>query len=262
MNKNNLADVTFLIPVRIDSVDRFENLSLILKFIKDNFTTTIKVLEADKVEKIYSPFIDNKVFCFDYDSLFHHTRYRNDLARDIETPLIIFWDTDIIISPIQIIKAVELLRKKKREFIIPYNGEVYKIDSVLKQIYCKNNSIRFLQNNIKKMQLMYGTFSVGGIFICRSDDFWIAGGENEMFYGWGPEDIERIKRWEILGYTVTFLKGYIFHLHHIRLKNSWYGSNEIELQNKKELIKVCNKSPEELKDCVRNWRWKKNYEDN
>jgi predicted glycosyltransferase involved in capsule biosynthesis len=255
MNKNNLADVTFLIPVRIDSVDRSENINLIIKFIKDHFTTTIKLLEADNVEKLFNPLIDKKIFIFDNDTLFHHTRYRNDLARNIETPFIIFWDTDIIISPVQIVQAVTLLRKKESEFIIPYTGEVYKIDSFLKQIFCKNNSASYLQNNIKKMQLMYGAFSVGGIFICRLDDFWIAGGENENFYGWGPEDIERVKRWEILGYSITFLKGPIFHLHHVRLQTSWYGSPEIELHNKKELIKICSKSSEELKDYINEWNW-------
>jgi len=262
MSKNNLTDVTFLIPVRIDSVDRLENINLILKFIKENFITTIKLLEADNVEKLHNHLIDKKIFLFDKNSIFHHTKFRNILARNIETPLIIFWDTDIIISPIQIIEAVTLLRKNKREFIIPYNGKVYLIDSVLKQIFCKNNSVRFLQNNRKKMLLMYDTFSVGGIFICRLDDYWIAGGENENFYGWGPEDIERIKRWEILGYKVTFLKGSIYHLHHIRLKNSWYGSYEIELQNKKELIKVCRESPEELKNYINGWEWKETHEGN
>ena len=45
-----------------------------------------------------------------------------------------------------------------------------------------------------------------------------AGGENEHFYGWGPEDLERVKRMEILGYSVTRIKGDLYHLYHLEGK--------------------------------------------
>ena len=77
--------------------------------------------------------------------------------------------------------------------------------------------------------------------------------ENENFYGWGPEDIERVKRWEILGYRIKRIEGSLFHLHHPRLKNSWYASNILELKNKQELINICRMNNAGLANYISSW---------
>lgn len=48
------------------------------------------------------------------------------------------------------------------------------------------------------------------------------GGENEYFYGWGMEDMERVKRMEILGLPVSRVDGSLFHLFHYRNENSGF----------------------------------------
>ena len=58
MNKTDLTDVTFLIPVRIVSKERFENFILVLKYLNKFFKLTVTVLEADKSEKLQNPLID------------------------------------------------------------------------------------------------------------------------------------------------------------------------------------------------------------
>ena len=58
------------------------------------------------------------------------------------------------------------------------------------------------------------THSCGGAFFVNRSVYVQAGGENEHFYGWGPEDLERVKRMEILGYSVTRIKGDLYHLYH------------------------------------------------
>ena len=45
--KIDFSDVTFLIPVRVDSVIRIENLMATIRFLQRNFHTNIIVLEAD-----------------------------------------------------------------------------------------------------------------------------------------------------------------------------------------------------------------------
>jgi predicted glycosyltransferase involved in capsule biosynthesis len=58
---------------------------------------------------------------------------------------------------------------------------------------------------------MYGYCSKGGAFLADRNKYLEAGGENENFLGWGPEDFERVKRMEILHQTVHFAKGPLFH---------------------------------------------------
>ena len=38
--------------------------------------------------------------------------------------------------------------------------------------------------------------------------------ENLNFYGWGPEDWERIERWKALGYRLKNITGNLYHLSH------------------------------------------------
>jgi REP element-mobilizing transposase RayT len=44
--------------------------------------------------------------------------------------------------------------------------------------------------------------------------------ENENFVSWGPEDSERMHRFQKLGYKVEWLKNHIWHLEHPRSENS------------------------------------------
>ncbi|NQU32289.1 MAG: hypothetical protein HQ521_03565 [Bacteroidetes bacterium] len=253
MKKNDLTDLTFIIPIRIDSDERLENLNLVIELIKNNFDTKIIVLEADKNERVNSQLIDKKIFIEDYNPVFHHTKYRNYMTIQVTSPFIAIWDTDILIPPYQILKAVNLIRKHKTSFVIPYDGKVYKVDPVLKRLYSKNKILDCIIHNLKKMPLMYGHFSVGGAFIVNKIEYCKVGMENEKFYGWGPEDAERVKRWEILGYNVKKVDGPLFHLHHPRKENSWFGSEEIELINKFEFIRICKMKKDELIFEIQSW---------
>ena len=50
--------------------------------------------------------------------------------------------------------------------------------------------------------LAHGPNSVGGAFLVNKNVYIKYGGENQHFYGWGPEDAERCKRMEILGLPI------------------------------------------------------------
>ena len=97
--------------------------------------------------------------------------------------------------------------------------------------------------------------SVGGAFFVNKECYQDIGGENEHFIGWGPEDIERVKRCEILGYPVFRTKGPLFHLYHPRNINSYYGSDELELKNRQEFLRICAFSNTDLKSYIKTWKW-------
>ena len=103
--------------------------------------------------------------------------------------------------------------------------------------------------------LSISTSSVGGAFFVNRNLYLQLGGENEFFYGWGCEDLERYKRLEILCQPVYRVAGPLYHLYHPRKENSWYQNEMLELSNRQEFLKVCGMSCEELKQYVQSWKW-------
>jgi len=98
----DFSDLTFIIPVRIDSDDRKNNFDLVLSFLLKHFNSPIKIIEADKESKVViketSSLISLK-FVEDNNPVFHKTKYLILMIREVETPYLAVWDTDIIIPP-------------------------------------------------------------------------------------------------------------------------------------------------------------------
>jgi len=165
----------------------------------------------------------------------------NHLISMAETPFVAIWDADAIAPPEQIIAEVEKLRNKEAILSFPYDGRFYSCDKVSCDIFKKYLNIEILTRRIPVMMLMHGYHSVGGAFIVNKEEYMKTRGENENFFGWGPEDTERIKRMEILGLPIYYATGVLFHLWHPKGKNSWFANSEIERQNRKELQRICKK---------------------
>ena len=92
-------------------------------------------------------------------------------------------------------------------------------------------------------------------FIVNKHKYLKAGGENENFYGWGPEDAERFKRMEILEGAVERVDGPLFHLHHPRGINSTFGNDERDKKNLFEFIKICRMNTRQIKKYIETWEW-------
>ncbi len=252
MSKIDLTDVSFLIPVRIDSKERLENLYAVLQFIKSNFRTSITVLEADTREQVQHKLIDRKLFIEDHDPIFYRTKYLNDITRLTESKFLAIWDTDVIVPTHQITESVKLLRDEQADMIYPYDGKFYNVDKIIRQLYLAKSNIDYLTKNREKFHLVYGDFSVGGAFIVNRKKYMEAGLENENFYGWGAEDLERIKRWEILGYKIIKTEGVLYHLYHPRGINSGNHSLESNIKLKQEFCRICKMNKIELGEYVDN----------
>jgi predicted glycosyltransferase involved in capsule biosynthesis len=241
--KYDLSDVTFLIPVRIDSVSRKENLEILLKVISRDFTTNFIILEADVTNSFYKPKnIKNLSFHFIYDEdpIFYHTHYRNKMLLSASTPYVGVWDTDILAQPFQIIKAVEMLRQNNAVMAYPFDRRCYKVNEILRKVFQKTLKFELLTTHLPAMDLQYGYQTTGGAFLVNRKEYIAAGMENENFYGWGEEDNERIKRMEIRNLSIYYAQGPLFHLWHPRGVNSWYPSEEIEFNNRSEFLKTCS----------------------
>ena len=253
----DLTDVTFLIPTRLDSIDRLVNLQAVIKFLQESFITNIHILEADSYNsKLIDTVIPTGIkttFIKDYDPVFFRTSYINQMVRACETPFLSVWDTDVITPPKQILKCVDLLRSGNANFAYPYKKRFLDTSKIIRDLFLESNDWQVLDKHQNKMKQMYVPNPVGGAFFANREAYIESGIENTTFYGWGIEDGERINRWIGLGYKFKQVQGNIYHLTHARGLNSTFQSKTQRAIKKLELERIRNLSKEELKKEVEGW---------
>lgn len=262
INKNSsviyLKDTTFVIPIRIDSFERFENINILVRYLTDFFDTNILILEADYtntglVEDAVKGILEYS-FTKDDNPVFHRTKYLNHLSRIVNTEYIAVWDSDVIVHPNQIDLAISRLRQNTHDFVFPYDGHFFDTGAVNRIEFLKSGNLDYLLSNTATMSLPYTSTACGGGFFARLSDYLECGGENENFYGWGQEDGERVKRWQILGKRLIRVKGPMFHLYHPRGKNSGYLSDAHRNAQVAEFHRVSSLNKDALLREIQTWK--------
>lgn len=197
--------VSFVIPVRVDSSEREQNLDLVveqLMALKESIRMEIRILEADEHPHYELKISDehiHKTFVRDASPVFHRTKYLNRLMQEAEGAIVGIWDTDVLLPKEQILEAVDAIRKGNAVMSFPYDGRFYMLpqeDSLL--LKKREMNMEECCQKIYEYVLAHGPNSVGGAFWVNKNVYIKYGGENQHFYGWGPEDAERCKRMEIL----------------------------------------------------------------
>jgi len=253
---NDLSDITFIIPVRIDSIDRLENLLFTTNFLLNAFQTNIIVWEADArntslLQQLLNPNV-TYIFHEDPDSVFYRTKYINTVAKTVNTPYIAVWDTDVIVQTSQIEAALLLLRENKADFVYPYKDVMLNVPSCVKNIFFKCQDIAILEKLSSGFRSMYGR-AIGGGFFANKAKYIEAGMENEYFYGWGLEDGERLLRWKKLNCRIEQVEGTLFHLDHSRGENSHFHSKVQKSFKWREKFRISNLSDFLLKQEIATW---------
>lgn len=220
-NECNYNDLTFIIPIRIDSIIRLENLMTVLKCLK-KLNSKVIVIEANKynnniVQHILPRSLNIKyLFIEDDDVVFYRTHFINEAMKLVSTSFVAVWDADVVVDNQQIEESMQALRGGYYEISFPYNGDFLNTDYVLRQKFMEHVNIDLLVKYRCYMNQLYGKDFIGGGFIMDKEKYLLAGGENENFYGWGPEDADRVLRWENIEYKTHRSKGCMFHLCHPR----------------------------------------------
>ena len=258
-SKIDLKDTSFLIPTRIDSIDRLENVIEVVRFLLSNFDTQVYLLEADIYNKgILSSALPSEVnytFTEDFDPIFHRTHYINQLTKSSSTPIISVWDSDVLVNPNQVKHAVESIRSGDFHFSFPYKRRFMDTLRILREEYFRTKDFSILEKNEDKMMPLYQPQPVGGSFFAFKQAYQDAGYENESFYGWGREDGERVNRWNTLAYKTKQIDGPLFHLTHSRGDNSQFHSDHQRLHKKEMLKRLCTMSQQELLAEINTWPW-------
>lgn len=261
MKKIQLNDLTFLIPVRIDSMDRLENLIGVINFLYSNFETSIDIQEStvfdNGILKKILPKTVNITFSVDYDPVFHRTRILNEMIERVTTPFVAIWDADVLVSQEQLINSVNLLRNNKADLVSPYSGDFLDTSNILRFQFLKHCDIGILERHIGKMRKMYGPIALGGGFLVDLEVYKEIGMENEKYYGWGHEDAERIYRCICLNKRFLRVFGVMYHLSHSRGLNSSYQSGFQKKLKLNELRKCKISTKEELEIEISSWKEKR-----
>lgn len=253
--KTILEDITWLLPVRIDSINRLENILAVIKYLRSHLKINIMVLEAsdgtNSFLKRLLPKDVKYIFYDDRDPVFYRTKYLNILISESRTKFVAIWDTDVLVPYLQIINSIDKLRIGEFDVALPYSGMCFDTSQILRRLFIKTNNINYLTKNVNKMNLLHGNNNLkGGGFFIDKEKYRYAGGENISFYGWGPEDFERYDRWCILEYKIFRDKGFMFHLSHPRNVNSNFINQYQKDNANAELFKTRNSSVYELRNHI------------
>jgi hypothetical protein len=249
MDRINLTDVTFTIPVRIDSNDRLRNLRIIINdYINKHFNTNIIIGEDSIKPTLRHEFPDCGYIHFPGKAeSTHRTKTLNNLARAVTTPIIINIDADVLVEPKNVLTAIKSIRGGKWDCVYPYSGKSINVPfAAFSKIV---NSINYKIISAPGLEVMTENSS-GGIVAWRKSTFMNCGMENENIISSGYEDSERLRRVSCLGLNVMRIKGPTYHLDHWR-----EGEEGVSKGDDLEYDKVASMNPNQLNEYIKSWDW-------
>lgn len=253
--KNEFSlDLTVVIPIRIDSKERMRNLRYVVNYL-ERLKCKIIVLEADSEQKVLEKDLKNDYleyhFVTDQNKCFHRTHYINQLLKMTNTKVVAIWDADLVIPEKQVIEAYSNIIENRCMMAYPYNGDFVFMSSNVTNRFLERDNCDYYAD--MKFEYVEHNFC-GGVFFVNRERYLKYGGENERFVGWGPEDVERLKRISILGEVVRWTtSGRAYHLFHPRNRSSNFFNRKIKCKAEAELINICSMDKSELQDYIKTW---------
>ncbi len=249
----DLTDVTFAIPVRLDSKDRENNLNLTVDYLNYHFKTNIIVCEESKISHL--KYVNNKCEYIHYSTdlnYTHRTRTLNLIAKQSKTSIISIWDTDALVPVNQIVSSYRALSENRFDIIYPYNGIFVDLSQSLhQQLVDREYDLKMLPKS--SFQPNQGN-SIGGAIFFQKKVFLEGGMMNEYFKSYGWEDNELIERFYKLGYKIGRVEGIFIHLYHSRGENSSV-KNIFAKNNQQELQKVKRMNRKQIEQYVKTFNW-------
>lgn len=256
--KTDLTDLTFLILVRLDSIERLENILCVTEQLCRYFNTNIIIREASShCSTILKSLLNKRIhyeFVEDKDPVLYKTRHFNQMVMQVKTSYLAIWDVDIVVDKKAIINCIENLRKGEvdTDVAYPYNGLCFDVPDIIKYAFFKKKDYRFLFRHKSKMDRLYSHLLVGGAVLVNRKKYIEAGMENEKHYGWGNDDFDRYYRFVGLKYKIHRVNVPLFHLSHSRGNNSKFRSSISNKISSEARFKIESSSEYELQNDIAN----------
>ncbi|MDC4213398.1 MAG: hypothetical protein MT334_02085 [Candidatus Nitrosopumilus limneticus] len=257
-------NLTFLIPVKIESPDRVRNLSTILCYLLSKFDAIVSIKECDyetKFESNIFPILIEKfgsvpknltyVFEKQKSKFFHKTKLLNDLLEKSNSEIVCNYDTDVLLPESSILNAYKMISSGQSDAVYPYGCGVYQKAVTYSQEIFNN----FLNSNLDVSFLdkhaTINNSTIGWCQFVRRENYINSFMMNENFYAWGPEDCEFHYRLNFLGNKVDRIDNYVYHLEHTRSNDSWF-SNPMWRENTELWYWIRNQSKESFLNYYKN----------
>jgi hypothetical protein len=254
----SLDDLTFVVPFKIESPERAENLKNCVKFFaktgarfifseeffgwRHGVTYEIKeTIPSIKLQPVTCP--------VEKGAPFYKTRAVNRAFSEVETEFFGVLDCDVICKYEQLTAAMVALREYLTDFVYPFDGRFVEVPRRLVPAFLAGTlsgptDFQIINNN-----------SPGGLVMGRSEIFRQIGGMNENFVSWGPEDMELHERVLKLNKRAARINGAIFHMEHPRGPDSSDKNPHFEANNR-EYARIIGMDCESLQKEVDSWSWK------
>jgi hypothetical protein len=276
----NTSNITAIIPIKIDSSKRLENLLVTTNFLLKFFNFKIIIKEVDTEQKVFLEKNDRIAYIFEKTNTpeyFHRTKILNDMLSVVDTKYTINYDCDILLPQTNCYDAISLLESgydvvfpyKKGSFLTLWD---FNHDHLTKLF--NDNDTSWLSYLINKYPTytnhegldIFKTLNLGKIITCGGIQFFNTSvykngfGENEEFIDWGPEDQERLYRFYILGYNIGWInEGSVIHMNQPKSvatdTNNYYNKKNHELW---DWIKTNIKTKKDMIDYMNNLSYVKN----
>jgi hypothetical protein len=272
--KKDLSNVTFIIPLRIESEDRMRNVLTILCFLLENFNTKIIVKEVDRISVFQESilpqleeYFDNlsnltHIFEESEDSVFYRMHILNEMLFQVKTDVVVNYDCDVLLPIDSYVNAYESIISGESDVVYPFGNGNYQ-----KQIFANDELVsEFLSNDfdfsILEKKSNISTSDFGWVQFFNRKVYIDGGMENENFRGSSPEDKERFFRFTTLGYNVNRINSFIYHLEHSRGQNSWpvsYQGNPYMRDNISLWEKIQTMNKEQLENYYSSQKYLNKY---
>lgn len=227
-------DLTFIIPIRIETEDRLRNIISSVSYLLKNIPAKILVKEVSSYSNfeknalpVIKDLVDTKNLTYDFeytdDDFFCKSRVLNDLILKSDTKIVANYDADVIFPVESYFEAYDNINNGTYDVVYPYQCGVYQ----WKVNYNQTLFEKFTQElNVKELDSdkSLSNSTIGWCqFIDRQvyiDSFLM----NENFISWGCEDDEFYYRMSVLGRKIGRVNNYVYHLEHSRTYNSWFNN--------------------------------------
>lgn len=250
----DLLETTFIIPIKIEHKDRYRNAETTLNFLNKHFKTNVIIHESSSTGKSRLDYIQKlnnleiKIVEIKEEEAFHRTKYLNEMLDMVETPVVVNYDIDVILDPINYLECQNQILSGEVDVIYPYENGMGQIQVMEGFDYSgfinSGYNIDFINSSDK---INRHAAECGHCIFFNTDIYRKYGGENEKFVSYGPEDKERMYRFQKIS-RVKWMDGKcVYHFEHFRGNDSWVTNphfnanwdvfNSIKSMNEEDLIR-------------------------
>lgn len=257
---STVHDISFIVPIRVDTSDRLENCDAILRFLTSHFPDAeIQVIEQDTAPKTddLKKHFPNVLWQFTFnEGQFSRSRALNQGFLRTSRRCVCAYDTDILIDPEALRRSAEIILSGRWPIVIPFNLIFVEVSGAYRRRIIEDLNISDL-SRISRLDAVPSDPDLaarvlsGAIVMCDRAIAVREGGYNRNMISYGWEDIEFFKRFERLGHYSHALGDFnLIHLDHRRGPDS--RINERYASNKAEFDRILSMPKRALEAYVAN----------